>query len=128
MITRSTPITVLIMTGTTIQPVVLMKRKNSPDQHTGKVKFSKSSSLLGECLDCWVMGIHPRISLITNNYPGRLSRCKQVYSRCRERGGNVPFPLVWRECHFQLLRPESLCIVRCQLFSSALFRALRTIT
>lgn len=39
MTTRSTPITASIMMGMIILPVVLTKRRNSPDQRTGKMKF-----------------------------------------------------------------------------------------
>lgn len=55
--TRSTPITALIMMGMIILPVVLMKRKNSPDQHTGKMKFFQIPSFLGRFLSSGMVGL-----------------------------------------------------------------------
>lgn len=53
MTTRSTPITASITMGMIILPVVLTRRKNSPDQHTGKMKFFQVPLSLVRFLGWW---------------------------------------------------------------------------
>lgn len=57
MTTRSTPITALIMMGMIILPVVLTKRKNSPDRRTGKKKFFQVPPSPGEVSELWEGGM-----------------------------------------------------------------------
>lgn len=52
MTTRSTPITALIMTAMITLPVVLTKRRNSPDRRIGKRKFPQVPQPWGGFLSC----------------------------------------------------------------------------
>lgn len=96
--TRSTPITALIMMGMIILPVVLMKRKNSPDRHTGKKKFFQVPPSPGEVSELWDGGMTalggalelPRCA--QRVWPQRGHHRRRISAPLRAWGGHGLFP------------------------------------